>query len=490
MAIHSIPKPQNLADFQPKISNIPSWIIWVQCVCFALMYSIWTHPQTNFLSDLCMSIGALLSTYILYIHREFFRTRQALPFWILITLFAWVIFHLLFLSNNYELQFHELTSIWKRVAIAIIFALGFGVALSHAKPSSGQWAMIYAGMLMPACIFLFKYILGLYAGNWGWVIPDYLVLYPDRTYIFYLYKTDYTALCLPQLAICLAALQHNLKSNRIFILSNAFYLLGIVVTLEVFYLVGIRNGMADSVILLGVFAMTILNFQIRHMKILGYSREHWKAWASKLIIILVIVITTLLLFIRHLERSGLWQSLWADAKVAVQVDQIDKWKYFGSQGYPMNEFGNVVSGSNYERVAWIVVGLRLVGENPLGYGLVYRSFAHLTKQKWPESTLDQSHSAWLDLTLGIGIPGTCLVLGALILALYRAMINVTNNPHNSNQAQWSSRVAWVLWALLLLWCTSEISQKIHLIALLFWVSFAIGLSRPLEKNSFTQENLN
>lgn len=490
MVIHSTSTPQNLADFQPKISNIPSWIIWVQCVCFALMYSIWTHPQTNFLSDLCMSIGALLSIYILYIHREFFRTRQALPFWILITLFAWVIFHLLFLSNNYELQFHELTSIWKRVAIAIIFALGFGIALSHTKPSPGQWAVIYAGMLMPACIFLFKYILGLYAGNWGWVIPDYLVLYPIRNSIFYLYKTDYTALCLPQLAISLTALQHNLKSNRIFVLSNTFYLLGVVLALEVFYLAEIRNGMVYSAMLIAIFAMAMLNFQIKHGKGLCYSREHWKAWASKLIIILLVVVITLLLFIRHLERSSPWKSLWADTKVAVQVDQIDKWKYFGAQGYPINELGHTVSGSNYERVAWIVVGLRLVDENPLGYGLVYQSFAKLTKQKWPESSLDQSHSAWLDLTLGIGIPGACLVLIALFLALYRAMINAANNPHNSNQAQWSSRVAWVLWALLLLWCTSEISQKIHLIALLFWVSFAIGLSHPLGKNHFTQENSN
>lgn len=454
--------------------SIPSWIILAQCICFAVMYSIWNHPQTNFLSDMCMGIGALLSLYVMCINHRFFKTKDSIPLWFLVILLAWIIFHLLFLSNDYELQLRELTSIWKRVLIIAIFALGFGIALATAKKRFIYWIIFYVGMLMPSIIFLLKYILSIYLS--ASIIPEYLTLFPERTSIYYLYKTDYTSLCLPALAISLGALKRNLQNSMIFVPTNILYLFGVCTALEVFYLGNIKNGIAYSVIFIAIFIFLMINIRPNKSRKCQSMVKRQVAWPWKILVALILIALIFPILSKHLEQNPSWGSLLADAKVAVQVDQIDNWKYFGAKSYPVNEFGKQVSNTNYERIAWGIVGLRLLKENPYGYGLVYRSFASLTKRSWPDSVLDQSHSAWLDLALGIGIPGLCLILGAFFLVLIRITSKASLDRMNSQGVFWSAIVTWVFWSILLLWLTSEVSQKAHIIALVFWIALGAGLS--------------
>lgn len=464
--------------------SIPSWIILVQCICFAVMYSIWNHPQTNFLSDACMTIGALLSSYVIYVNHRFFKTKDSIPLWLLVILLAWIIFHLQFLSNDYELQLRELKSIWKRVVIVSIFALGFGMALSKAKTSFIYWIIFYCGMLMPSIIFLLKYSLSVYASHW--TLPEYLILYPARTSIYYLYKTDYTTLCLPALAISLGALKKNLQNCIFSAPANILYLFGICTALEVFYLGSIKNGMAYSVIFIVIFIFSAIRIKLNYARESKSKLECPATWPWKALMILILITFLFATLSKHVEQNPSWKSLWVDAKIAVQVEQIDKWKYFGAKGYPLNELGNQVSNTNYERIAWGIVGLKLLKENPYGYGLVYRSFASLSKRSWPDSTLDQSHSAWLDLALGIGIPGLSLVLGAFFMVLFGISSQTSLGRMSPQGVFWSTGVTWVFWSILLVWLTSEVSQKAHIIALVFWISLGAGLSIGRQNNSYTQ----
>jgi hypothetical protein len=454
---------------------IPIWMVWTQCACFAVLYSIWNYPLTNFLSDLCLVVGALLSVYNLYLNRSFFKSKEAIPFWLLIILLGWIVFHLLFLSNNFPLQLRELTTIWRRVVIAIIFALGFGIALVNSAPKKGFWILFYVGMQLPALIFLGKYMLNSFALQYGWVVPDYLQIYTSRTSVFYMYKTDYVSFCLPALALSLAQLKINLDQGRVFITANLVYLLALLAVLATFFLGNIKNGIAYSAILIVVFIILVLNSQSNMAASTRFKAATLKLLLLKLLVILMVVAISAPIVIRHIEQNPSWKLLFADSKVAAQVDQIDAWKYWGQKGYPLNEYGTPVSPTNYERLAWGIVGLRLVGENPLGYGLAEDSYGYITKAKWPDSKMTQTHSGWLDLTLGIGIPGIGLIFGALGLVMYQTIKDSYKNSARSLQAIWSSRLVWVLWALLLLWCTSEISLKLHIIALMFWISFGAGI---------------
>lgn len=138
----------------------------------------------------------------------------------------------------------------------------------------------------------------------------------------------------------------------------------------------------------------------------------------------------------------------------------------------------MVSVTNYERMAWAKEGIKLAIQNPLGYGLIERSFGHLAKLNWPDSKLHQSHSGWIDLTLGLGIPGILLILSSLLLLLHHIFKSAGQQGGGTIATQSIyPAMAWcAIFSLLIIWCTTEISQKVYFDDLIFWLALASGLS--------------
>jgi hypothetical protein len=165
----------------------------------------------------------------------------------------------------------------------------------------------------------------------------------------------------------------------------------------------------------------------------------------------------------------MWRTLWADAKVGFQLDKYPQWRDgSGDKEYPNNEFGERVSPTVYERVAWLKAGFQLSSDTPLGYGLVEDSFNAMAQAKWPDVTeLSHSHSGWLDLLLGVGVPGFLCVMTSMILAIWH------------NRSMRHPRQTFVFWSLasnFLLWFTTEVSATITFCLLIFWVALACGLT--------------
>lgn len=100
---------------------------------------------------------------------------------------------------------------------------------------------------------------------------------------------------------------------------------------------------------------------------------------------------------------------------------------------------------------------------PLGYGLVLESFRHIGKEMYPDSRLLQSHSGWLDLTLGLGIPGSGLILLAGLFAL-TALWRLQKEGDD-----FARYPRWFLFSLLLCMLTTEVAQKVYIDALLFTI---------------------
>jgi len=102
------------------------------------------------------------------------------------------------------------------------------------------------------------------------------------------------------------------------------------------------------------------------------------------------------------------------------------------------------------------------------------------KMDYPDSKMHQSHSGWLDLTLGIGIPGAALILGAMLLAMRNCsrlqIPSVIPSDDALNRNDYLSLAWWAILGLGLIWCTTEISQKVNMEVLLFWVALATGMS--------------
>jgi hypothetical protein len=126
-----------------------------------------------------------------------------------------------------------------------------------------------------------------------------------------------------------------------------------------------------------------------------------------------------LFVVNSIQTNDSRKTFSADAQVARDIQTYPQWKFEGAQGYPDNELGSVMSTTNYLRLAWGKVGIKLIAQNPLGYRLIERSFGCLAKINWPDSNLHQSHCGWIDLTLGLGIPRIGLILTILLTLLYQ-----------------------------------------------------------------------
>jgi hypothetical protein len=472
--------PLNKSPANSANTNFLNALVLLQCISFAILNAIWVLPNTIALRYVCLVMGAILSLYPIFLSRKLLFRRQAITVWLLIGLFTWATFHLLFLSQNPELQYKEFASIWKSAAIGFIFALGLGLSIARLSSLKADrtwnlacWIIFYVGLFSPTFIYLAKAFTTIYGQKLGISIPVMLQPYlgPNPIYVA---KTAYVAFCIPVLAAALGAFLFNLKNQRFFAIGNLFYSITIPAVFLVFFLENIKNGFIYGAILIFLFFIFL------------FANQFKGRWFLKLGISVCLLFIMFIVVSKHVQQNPSWQTFVMDAKIAWQTDNYSQWKYNGAQGYPNNEMGTQVSITNYERIAWAREGVSLIGANLLGYGLVERSFGHLSKIRWPDSALHQSHSGWIDLTLGIGIPGLALILGALVIAT-RQLIGRNLKSESNQRTLWKQALGWILLGNTLMWCTTEISQKTYFEAMIFWIAMAAGIT--LYKTQSSAEKL-
>jgi hypothetical protein len=450
-----------------KSEVIPNWMIWIQACCFSILYAIWLLPETILVRHVCLIVGALIGAYEIYVYRKLFFNKRAISVWLMVGLFAWVTFHLFFFSQDYPAQFSEYTSIWKRTLIGAIFAVGFGTSLAglSGRRQDQYLSLMYVGLAAPALIYLIRYSLFKYASLWGIQVPEYWTVCAWLSFC-YVPKTAYVCFCVPTFAAALGLMKRNLTKGLILNASNLVYALTFIAVIFIFTAENIKNGILYCIILFATFLILAL-FD-------GFKRN----WLKNTIIFFVGIGLVALIMGNHLARNDSWKTFFSDAKVAIQIDKNQQWKRIDDSPLPTNDLGQEVSGTNYERMTWAINGVILISQHPFGYGLIERSFGQLGRIKWPGSHLTQSHSGWIDLTLGIGIPGVAMIIGALIFAWVKVA-----RLQGGLETSLGVAISWILFALLLIWITTEISQKVYFDDLIFWITLAAGFSLVSQKGS-------
>jgi hypothetical protein len=453
----------------PLIRRPSSMLVMALCVLSAILYGVWILPNTIFIRNFCLITGALLSLFVIFPNWRILIQRRAIPIALILLLLIWVTIHLFFIGIDHQGQFAEYTKIWKKIALSIPFALGLGLSLlSYANDpvqTRRYWNLIFFGFLLPAITYFVKWFVTLMGQKYGFPVPIFLILDPDHMGSqFGISRAWYVFFCLPVVAISIGLVVTRLK-NKTFSFFNSFiYLACIPLTLLIFYIENDRLGTFFGLALIVIAFVSIGIAVIRN-----------RSWLVLLIFLAVIFSSATILW-GSFKQNHEWFSLMADFKVAVQVDKYDHWKYNRIKivGWPKNDLGDTVGPSNYQRIAWLVVGSRFVAERPLGYGLLSLSFGRLCKEKWPDSEMSWSHSAWLDYTLGYGLPGL-LLLGAAIL--------LTWSNSKASPTPWLLIGRWALPILSAVFLVKEISSEVFLNAFIFLIVFTSTLSLKVKISS-------
>ena len=455
----------------PNTKNPPKhWQVLTLCWLFAILYGVWLLPHTVFVRNVCLGGGALLSLPIIAANWRLFFQRAAAPIWLIALLLIWVTIHLFFIGQDFNRQYLEYVTIWKRVAIGCLFALGLGLGIGQTinqRESKTYWAIIYFGLLLPTVIYFFKFSLGLVAPKYGIELSHYLLLNPDHMNDSYgIARTVYVFFCLPAMAVGLGCIAYELRSSEFRWRKVWIYLLSVPLTLGVFANEGDRLGSAYGFLALGIFIF---------ISIVKSTKR--KNFYVPLIIVCTLLVTSTLIAKKMTYQNPAWQTLWVDAKVAVQVDRYDGWR---TRIMPLNELGTPVNASNYERISWATAGGRLLLHNPFGYGLLSLSFGGLGKQVWPNADISWTHSAWLDFALGYGFPGLLLIWSALFLAWRRS---------KGLQRPWRALGRWGLFIAAAVMFTKEISTEVVVNAMIFMVILVSAINLSAARHFVSPQSL-
>ena len=103
--------------------------ISVLSVCTLLL--IWVLPDTIALRNILLVIGGLSGVFLIRFNWVIFcrYSFQAIPLYLIVGLFVWVLIHYAFFSLNPELELSEIRSLWLRAFAGFLMAIGLGIAL-------------------------------------------------------------------------------------------------------------------------------------------------------------------------------------------------------------------------------------------------------------------------------------------------------------------------------------------------------------------------
>lgn len=453
---------------------------YIILICSIALLGIWSLPETIALRNILLAVGALTSVFFLYQNRAEFFTYRAWAIYVFLIFFPWLVIHLLVLSSKFNQQLSELGSLWLRCSLACPIGLAAGFILStnliESKKINSKNGTRKIPIRNPVRVDLVLFYTGL--GAYAFISATYLLIQwwytgdpppftPDmnNNLLYSLYKskipfviggTFFLPLCF--LFIVLAV--HSRKNYYLAVLG----IFGVALGLFVIVFSNTRNG-----ILIYAFTFTIFIFIL-------LLRFNWSNQKVKFLAVIISIIICLLSIgiTKHLKLNPSWKYLFSNVELGVDINNNNFWRTCETHDAPLlNKDGVNVDNSTYERAAWFVAGIQLLSENPLGFGLVKHSFGELALSKWPDfckQALDArgaTHSGWLDLALGVGIPGLLLIWIPLFVSWYRSL---------GLQEFWFSYTSWTIPIMGFAYLISEANGQ-HFIELLFYfVAFFSGIT--------------
>jgi len=408
---------------------------------------LWALPGTIAIRHFLIGLGFLFSCFFLVQNWLLLFSRSAIPLFIFLALFIWVISHYLWIGTDSQVQLKELKSIWLRVLGSAGMAIAMGIYLQQVRHR--QKLLMISFLSIPIFTICY-YLYGSYKSHHLLIPNDFVGLYLINKVNVAFFSVICVAICCASFLWGLLTQNTNSKNNYF-----KFALFGVVIALTSAILASSKNGVGISLMLL---SLTVLCGFFVVIKDKRFN-------VNNTIKLLLIPALTFMAFTYHSNyASPGWTHLVKDIQVSVQIEKYQNWKDTPKLGFPQRQDGGYVAGNTYERFAWGTKGIELIQKYPLGYGTINQgSFRPLLIRdgiNYPH--YNQTHSGWIDFGLAFGIPGLIILFSALIGTIIFAL----------KKKDYLSMVAiWLSTAIFLACWLEEVSFKHTFEIWMFLIAF-------------------
>lgn len=405
------------------------------------LLGIWATVHTIAFRNILLVLGTILATsyWIKWLKTYKEESKDSLrleilslsPLILIGLMFTWVVIHYFFLAQFPEKQWDQLTSTWLRALLAAIIGSATGLALQQKKL---DW-LLWFGLFISFLVLLYQYIpkalenQSLFApdffGNYiywakfngvlvgGILIAGLIGLFIDKVRDLFTSASSFQV-----------SQDVNIGSKRYKNVFFIYVILGILVPIYSFvFIFDSKNGVFIGGSLL-IF-WTLIGLAYLAYKFFKRDKElhFFVFWAKFFFGYLVIVTIIISLSIQQIKKNPGWEFIISDVIISADVEKRQNWINPGNLGYPKRDNGQPVAHNTYERVAWAIVGLRLIHHNQIGSGLFRDLPEQLKILNVDFVSAQYTHSAWIDIGLAFGIPGLLLIPLSLIMILVQAATN-------------------------------------------------------------------
>lgn len=362
----------------------------------ALLFFVWPVPHTISLRDILLLFIFILFGWLAY--------RQASSGWpaalkvpglIYIALSAWILVGALLLSDQPVSSLDQVRSQWLKGFVALLSGVWAGSAFS--RDNRRATAMLTVVVLILAAHVLYIDFIALSSliehGNMGYRFGVFGGEGPDKSN----YLTNLLLIFL--FADILRRITQGQRGLPFGNLWLGILTLGALLSQNV---TGMRNGVIEfTLIFIMITVLFVMENRWRGSRVLLISG----------VALLLLVPATLGYF--NYKNDPRWLTFIETIPVAWDTETHKAWLNEQKYGLPQLPDGRLVDVSAYQRIAAIKEGARLVIEHPLGNGYGRNAYGDALQQKYGERSLGHSHSGFVDLAIGTGVPGALLWLGFL-----------------------------------------------------------------------------
>lgn len=420
----------------------------------ACLLAIWPLPNSIGFRHLFLLAGGIFSVSVFRARIAELLSARNYNLWIFFAFYIWLVFHYFVLSTNVEEQWYDLKGDWLRALFASLIGLATGLLVTSPQSTTrGRTleTMFVAGLSGTVVIYVARYLLEIvHTGQW---------IHTDFYMEPFLGKTPLVVFGSMFLCGIFARISLPL-APREKLVWYAVSALGIFCVGVTYYFSNTKNGFLVFLFIFAVYAVRTLK---------SHSR---RKLSDKIIFVFILLALAGFLKI-HIASNPSWLNFYADVQAGHDIEHNQNWKNAQKYPLPTNERGKIANGSTYERSAWGTAGVILVGEHPLGYGLINHSFGALALEKWPDfykpvgKYRHASHSGWLDFTLGFGLPGLALVLLPLWIAFFRAA---------KQEGFWFEYVRWSVPVVTIVYTITEVCTGHFIEFLFFYIALISGIT--------------